>query len=950
MQKCVIDIAMKYLYTVPSVAVLVLAVAFRPDWLLLFIFTGCMLLAVLAGVYIFVASHISRTSGSRKVENTKKPFPDLEVMRQYLTDLEPKHSKPKRLPVVFGRMLDDTIQLLIDLILQEVIGDWLNDNSLQSEEILLSMKEDSWKAVQNLQERLTNIDLVKLVANNMVTRVTYHFESIRLANRARSKNVKPELPFYLANNAAELNYLHSITDLLFTHLLPHTYLEVKPVKLLLKEVFVCKVLFPAIETLTDPDYLNQKILLYVHQPDRSEPQQRRSYAYAASFEDFIQMIKDCKDVEVLNQIRSSIINELMRASTLHSKKKSEKVSDSKEVFGHGIAHGDILQGRQIQRYIHQLTYVKSQCEKQLALLGCDNCGVEEAMEATVLSGRKILQLTTILQNPVSREYLSEFLGQTNDKLLLQCWEAVEELQNANRCYWHQLATDIFYKYINNPSPVISVEKPVLKRMEQFLLGDLGPDVFFELQKNITLLLEEKVYPGFLVSDIYQLMELALEQFSNAEPAEEATLQESVELLDNSDIVEESSYAHRKLDEIQEKLYDKTQALEALRCNMKPDHSVLSRLENDVELLQGEKRQLEAHLMRTEAWTEHLGRWRAVVQSAEMSEEKEILQFVLVVHVLEDETDSDAVSTGWVVLRRLSEFQDLHRKLSQLSSCVKHLELPSQSLKFRFGKSALEKALERAKNQIQKYLQVVLEDDTLNKSEAVYAFLSPSSEHLKQTIPSPQKPKFAFSAFLKNPMQLVEGLSSGGESNTDSGGPDSDEENVLLLLDENDGRMTASGDNGGRDGIAEPLYDLLGEIFDLRGVFMWLRKTLITFVQITYNKTISRQVRETVAGLFSEHMVYSYFQFIINSWWVNGKLREPPAPRTEEEKIKTRADARDHFLANIPDLLTHLVGQQASRRGATKLFDTLQDQRLNKRLFYDLMGIIISEVFPEWNNI
>jgi hypothetical protein len=42
-----------------------------------------------------------------------------------------------------------------------------------------------------------------------------------------------------------------------------------------------------------------------------------------------------------------------------------------------------------------------------------------------------------------------------------------------------------------------------------------------------------------------------------------------------------------------------------------------------------------------------------------------------------------------------------------------------------------------------------------------------------------------------------------------------------------------------DGIAEPLYSLLGEVFDLHGVFKWLRKTLITFVQITYGRTINR---------------------------------------------------------------------------------------------------------------
>lgn len=43
----------------------------------------------------------------------------------------------------------------------------------------------------------------------------------------------------------------------------------------------------------------------------------------------------------------------------------------------------------------------------------------------------------------------------------------------------------------------------------------------------------------------------------------------------------------------------------------------------------------------------------------------------------------------------------------------------------------------------------------------------------------------------------------------------------------------------KDSIAEPLYTLIGEIFELKGVFNWLRRTLIIFVQITYGQTINR---------------------------------------------------------------------------------------------------------------
>lgn len=79
--------------------------------------------------------------------------------------------------------------------------------------------------------------------------------------------------------------------------------------------------------------------------------------------------------------------------------------------------------------------------------------------------------------------------------------------------------------------------------------------------------------------------------------------------------------------------------------MKPESKVLSGLEKEVESLEGEKRELEVHLVRTEVWEQHLGKWRAVVQSAETSDDKEVPHFVLVVHVAEDDRNADYVSMG-----------------------------------------------------------------------------------------------------------------------------------------------------------------------------------------------------------------------------------------------------------------------------------------------------------------
>lgn len=44
----------------------------------------------------------------------------------------------------------------------------------------------------------------------------------------------------------------------------------------------------------------------------------------------------------------------------------------------------------MKRYLNQLTYAKTQCEKRLVYLGWTDYAVEEAVEATTFEGKKVL--------------------------------------------------------------------------------------------------------------------------------------------------------------------------------------------------------------------------------------------------------------------------------------------------------------------------------------------------------------------------------------------------------------------------------------------------------------------------------------------------------------------------------------------------------------------------------
>ena len=66
-----------------------------------------------------------------------------------------------------------------------------------------------------------------------------------------------------------------------------------------------------------------------------------------------------------------------------------------------------------------------------------------------------------------------------------------------------------------------------------------------------------------------------------------------------------------------------------------------------------------------------------------------------------------------------------------------------------------------------------------------------------------------------------------------------QDNMATGTDETDSLFQSAFSDDSRDGIAEPIYHLISEVFELRGVFGWLRRTLVTFVQITYGRTINR---------------------------------------------------------------------------------------------------------------
>uniref|UniRef100_A0A8C5VDX4 Sorting nexin 25 n=1 Tax=Microcebus murinus TaxID=30608 RepID=A0A8C5VDX4_MICMU len=524
---------------------------------------------------------------------------------------------------------------------------------------------------------------------------------------------------------------------------------------------------------------------------------------------------------------------------------------------------DLLRARNMKRYINQLTVAKKQCEKRIRTLGGPSYDQQEEGaldEGEGPQSQKILQFEDILANTFYREHFRRYMERMDKRTLISFWESVEHLKNANKNEIPQLVGEIYQNFFVE-SKEISVEKSLYKEIQQCLVGNKGIEVFCKIQGDVYETLKDRYYPSFIVSDLYEKLMMKEEEkhASWLTPNKDETgpgCEASEEAVDEgtSGINEQASFAVNKLRELNEKLEYKRQALNSIQNAPKPDKKIVSKLKDEIILIEKECTDLQLHMARTDWWCENLGMWKASITSGEITEESgEQMPCYFVMVSLQEVGGVE--TKNWTVPRRLSEFQNLHRKLSELPSLS---NLPFKSIDQKF--------MEKSKNQLNKF----------------YSDLSDYGDDV----------------------------------------------------------------DGKKDALAEPCFMLIGEIFELRGMFKWVRRTLIALVQVTFGRTINKQIRDTVNWIFSEQMLVYYINIFRDAFWPNGKLAPPTKIRSKEQYRETKQRAQQKLLENIPDTLQSLVGQQNARHGIIKIFNALQETRANKHLLYVLIELLLIELCPE----
>ncbi|GFY74677.1 sorting nexin-25 [Trichonephila inaurata madagascariensis] len=868
--------------------------------------------------------------------------------KEKLADYKFIPGKVKNTPLV-SRNVDDVIEELISLLLRDYISSWYSPLVKHPSLFCKQLKEPIRQMLFTFRDRCRKMDDVELFTNDFVVIITEHLQHIRCAIINPAEKIQPYKVFkFLFDKESELDHLRYLCEFLLTTVLPPEYLRNKQLRCLLREVFTVLVFYPVIDKLCDPDFINMKLVSYLKQLQLQAEKHRRTYEYAATYEDFIKMIQECNDVEDLQRMRYYIATEIMQSTTMSNLKRLKGIDANKEFVPQKTNKGDLLQARNLNRYLNQLHFARAQCEKRLKAIGgpdyvsSSKVASENLNKNIYMPGQKVLSMLVIMQSSFCRRYFSKFLQKDEVHSLLGFWEGVEDMKSSDKEQWHKLGNDIVQMYIHNPSSSVRLNKNTLKGIEEFIMANKGPEAFFQAQEEVYKTLESNYYASFIVSDVYHKMLSDVDKqgidFMQESPSEPEDLESSIEDIKEPkmpepsevSVFDHSSYARSQLKVLTERLSNKKQALDALKNNPKCEKKVVTMLETEIENLIQEQNKLENHIEKTELWIEYLGIWQAsIMEAMEKKENDKIVPyFIIRVHLANDAEFIPNRMAGWVVARSLNSFHSLHQKLVPAASWLKKIDLPTKPIFKTFERNYLEKA----KHSLQTFLSAVTKDDGLNKSEALYDFLSPSPEYMKHPPCPPKKPwKLNILQFFKNVQNTLVQFD------------DADDEE-LLFLDDIDNKEDR------RDSIAEPLYTLIGEIFELKGVFNWLRRSLIMFVQVTYGQTINRQLRETVEWVLSEPMLLFYLQLFRDTMWPSDELAPKAEERTKDQKKTTKIMAKQMFLNNTPELLNNLIGAQNAKKGFSKVFDALQNKNFNKQLLYKLFEAFLYKYAPELKRI
>ena len=395
---------------------------------------------------------------------------------------------------------DDKIKSQVDSIIDEIANltiehfllNHLDVDELGKTRIRKVARKEFYSVIDELKDRLARIDHVEFLTKTTIVNLTKHFETQRLFLNSEEENAHFETFKHLKDEDSEKKYLSQLSLVLIKYLLPECYSKVKLLNILADDILTNCLLYPIIDALTDPDFINTS---YLHMTKKLNKEKTSKESPGENRQSLWSRINNfsIKDVDEGHEQVATIVGEdlsleniLMLVNLADTASDKETLKQVLKLLRQNIdviANLRDLEDNKIDpELLHwtgimaELTKAKTTCQMKLDDFDFNNeedFGTEFSLDA-------------ILKSPTRRRYFHQHLEDPESQSLLSLWESIEEMRTSDKAVLHELGTQIFYKYINRPVPTISLDKNILKKIESFLIGDTGHQVKVEGQFQIRM--------------------------------------------------------------------------------------------------------------------------------------------------------------------------------------------------------------------------------------------------------------------------------------------------------------------------------------------------------------------------------------------------------------------------------------------------------------------------------
>lgn len=556
------------------------------------IFSAC--LALLTGAYEL-----------RRVE-TQPPAPKPGVER-LLSRLK-TYSPPVMTPTLLSSNVDNHVTNVLNLILECNMLPTYQMIATEHQPFFNSVVPEVWHVLGLVLGKVSKLNTVKIISQDLVLILRKHFEHFRRAQYQEPVSCSTTFPDlnrfpYLRDTDDEVEFLRQAVDVLLCVCLPADLKQCNSLRLIVREYVIANLLQPVIERVCDPDYINQKLLVYLVKKE----EEIKASTHHASYEDFMKEMNRCEDVVVLEQQRQFIIMDILHAkAVLRMKQASSKglrVANFPVAIPADKAKA-LMERGDLMLYITQLTTAKNTCERRIRKFGGDGSVHQQhsvPLERTPSLPRAI-PFDTIMRNDTALMYFLHYLEEFGCDHLLSFWTEVEMLQTLSGLELQKQMETIYNTYLAyDAKRQIYADYSLVGNVEAHLTihADHTPDALYEVQGAVYDELYSQFYESFICSGSFRT-------FMDDEVEDDAALFQHPDggSSISSHSFEEGTY-QKRLKSLRKKLSDKSIAL-AEFPSVAASSSSSSSLEIHRKRLEKDRFEIQEEIKQLEYYVEHTG--------------------------------------------------------------------------------------------------------------------------------------------------------------------------------------------------------------------------------------------------------------------------------------------------------------------------------------------------------